>query len=91
MRTHRIALIPGDGIGPEVVDIGRQILLDISKFFNFKLETQTFSLGARHYLNTGETLSDKTLEELKKFDAIFFRSRGPRRRSNQGFLSKESC
>ncbi|MCS7138866.1 MAG: isocitrate/isopropylmalate dehydrogenase family protein [Crenarchaeota archaeon] len=72
MSTYRIALMPGDGIGPEVireaVKIGTTILetLSVSVFF------EEFPNGAEHYIKTGETLSDETIEKLRGFDAIFF-------------------
>ncbi len=66
MSSYRIALIPGDGIGTEVVTEACKAL-DAT---GVKLETQTYDLGAKRYLNTGETLPDSVIDELKKFDAI---------------------
>ena len=71
MRTYRIAVIPGDGIGPEVVDVGLQILTRVATKHNFKLDLEHFPFGANHYLETGETLSDASLEKLRQFDVIF--------------------
>jgi len=66
MNSYRIALIPGDGIGVDVVTEGCKVLNAVEG----KFETQTFDLGANRYLKTGETLPDAELAELKKFDAI---------------------
>lgn len=66
MSSFRIALIPGDGIGSEVVNEACKVL-DAT---GVKLEKQTYDLGASRYLKTGETLPDSVVDELRKFDAI---------------------
>ena len=66
MSSFRIALIPGDGIGSEVVNEACKVL-DAT---GVKLEKQTYDLGANRYLKTGETLPDSVIDELRKFDAI---------------------
>ncbi len=66
MSSFRIALIPGDGIGSEVVNEACKVL-DAT---GVKLEKQTYDLGAARYLKTGETLPDSVIDELRKFDAI---------------------
>jgi len=68
---HKIAVMPGDGTGPEVVNEGLKVLEAASKKFNFQYETKSFDWGGERYLKTGETIPDGGLEELKKFDAIF--------------------
>jgi len=68
---YRIAVIPGDGTGPEVVNEGLKVLEAVSKKYNFKYETKTFDFGGEHYLKTGKTLEDKDIEELKKYSAIY--------------------
>jgi len=68
---HRIAVMPGDGTGPEVVNEGLKVLKAVSEKFGFKYETKTFDWGGDRYLKTGETIPEGGLEELKKFDAIF--------------------
>ncbi len=68
---HKIAVIPGDGTGPEVVREGLKVLEAVSKKFNFKYETKIFDFGGERYLKTGKTLQDKDIEELKKFSAIY--------------------
>lgn len=64
--THRIGVIPGDGIGPEVVAEALKAL-DAT---GVATERVTFDLGAEHYLATGEALPDRTLDELRAFDAV---------------------
>jgi 3-isopropylmalate dehydrogenase len=65
-RPHRIAVIGGDGIGPEVIAEA----LGVLDATGVKLETVDFDLGGQRYLRDGEILSDETLEELRAFDAI---------------------
>ena len=61
----RLAVIPGDGIGPEVVAEALKVLAAVTH-----VEATEFDLGARRYLATGETLPPDVLEELRKYDAI---------------------
>ena len=68
---HKIAVIPGDGTGPEVIREGLKVLEAAGKKFNFKYETKTFDFGGERYLKTGKTLEDKDTEELKKYSAIY--------------------
>ncbi|MDH6145369.1 MULTISPECIES: 3-isopropylmalate dehydrogenase [Kitasatospora] len=68
-RTLRLAVIPGDGIGQEVVAEGLKVLTAVLPS-GVKLETAEYDLGARRYHATGETLSDETLASLKEHDAI---------------------
>jgi len=68
---YKIAVIPGDGTGPEVVNEGLKVLKAASEKFNFQYETKSFDWGGDRYLKTGETVPEGGLEELKKFDAIF--------------------
>ncbi len=70
-RTHKIAVIGGDGIGPEVIDVALKALQFEADKFGFKLDLTYFPHSGTHYLKTGEVLSDETMTELKKFDAIF--------------------
>jgi 3-isopropylmalate dehydrogenase len=64
--THRIAVIGGDGIGPEVIAEA----LKVVDAAGVKLDTTEFDLGGARYLRDGEVLSDATLDELRGFDAI---------------------
>jgi 3-isopropylmalate dehydrogenase len=70
-KTYKIAVIPGDGTGPEVVDEGRKALNAAADKFGFKLEMTDFDYGGDRYLRTGEVLPDSAADELKQFDAIF--------------------
>jgi 3-isopropylmalate dehydrogenase len=71
MKTYKIAVIPGDGIGPEVVSEGIKILDAAAEKFGFRYDPQYFDYGGCRFLRTGETLTDDDIEELKKFDTIF--------------------
>jgi len=68
---YKIAVIPGDGTGPEVVNEGLKVLSAAAKKFNFKYEQKIFDFGGERYLKTGKTLEEKDIEELKKYSAIF--------------------
>ncbi|MEU5609008.1 3-isopropylmalate dehydrogenase [Streptomyces sparsogenes] len=68
-RSIRLAVIPGDGIGKEVVAQGLKVLTAVLPQ-DVKLETQEYDLGARRWHATGETLPDAELESLKNHDAI---------------------
>ena len=68
---HRIAVIPGDGIGPEVTDEGVKVLKALAENADFNFEFEYFDLGADHYLETGELVTDEVKEELAEFDAIY--------------------
>jgi len=68
--AHRIAVIGGDGIGPEVIGEALKVLDALQSLEGFRTERTDFDLGGRRYLTTGEVLSDGTLEELRTFDAI---------------------
>ncbi len=70
--NYKIAVVPGDGIGPEVVREGLKVLEVACKAENVVYETATFDIGGERFLRTGETLPDSILEELKQFDAIYF-------------------
>jgi 3-isopropylmalate dehydrogenase len=70
---HRVAVIGGDGIGPEVCDEA----LKVVDAAGVKLDTTTFELGAAHYVRTGEVLPDEVLEQLRGFDAILLGAVGP--------------
>lgn len=71
MRRVRIAVIPGDGIGPEVVAQGLKALRAAANRFGFEAELVHYDLGGERYLRTGQTLTDQELEELRRVDAIY--------------------
>ena len=66
----RLAVVPGDGIGPEVVTEGLRVLEDVCAGEGVKVETTEYDLGARRWRATGETLPDSVLDELRHHDAI---------------------
>jgi len=67
---YKIAVIPGDGTGPEVIREAIKVLDAVSKKCNFKFKTTTYDFGGDRYLKTGEVLPDSALEEFKKADTI---------------------
>ncbi len=71
MKTYRIAVIPGDGTGPEVVREGLKVLDAVQSKFQFKCETVEYDIGGDRYLKTGEVLPVSVLEELKTFESIY--------------------
>jgi len=67
----KIAVIGGDGTGPEVTAEALKVLKAIAADEGFSYETRNFDFGGERYLRTGETLPDGAVEELKAFDSIF--------------------
>jgi 3-isopropylmalate dehydrogenase len=70
-KTYKIALIPGDGTGPEVVTEAIKVVNAAAAKGGFKLELSSFDFGAERYLKTGETLPDSAITEFRKFDSLF--------------------
>ena len=70
-KEYQIAVIPGDGIGPEVVREGLKVLKAASEKTGFRYRTTHYDFGGERYLKTGEALPDSALEELKAMDAIY--------------------
>ncbi|MCA1808556.1 MAG: 3-isopropylmalate dehydrogenase [Lentisphaerae bacterium] len=70
-KTYKIAVLPGDGTGTEVVNEGLKALKAASARFGFKLDLHHYDLGGERYMATGETVPDSVLEELRKVDAIY--------------------
>ena len=73
MTLHRVGLIGGDGIGPEVVAEAMKVVSAVG----VRLDTVDYDLGASQYLRTGEALPDSVLAELRRLDAIFLGAIGP--------------
>jgi 3-isopropylmalate dehydrogenase len=69
-KTYKIAVIPGDGTGPEVIGEAVKVLKTAANKFKFKADLTTFDFGGERYKRTGETLPDSAIEDLRKFDAI---------------------
>jgi 3-isopropylmalate dehydrogenase len=68
--VHKIAVIPGDGTGPEVVAEALKVLQSAAQRFGFKYETVTYDFGGERYKRTGEVLPDGAVDEMRKFHAI---------------------
>jgi 3-isopropylmalate dehydrogenase len=68
---YKIAVIPGDGTGPEVVTEGLKVLEAIAAKKGFKYQLGHYDFGGERYKRTGEVLPDSAIEELKGFDAIY--------------------
>jgi 3-isopropylmalate dehydrogenase len=68
---YKIAVIPGDGTGPEVVSEGLKVLRKAAEKFKIAFEFTEFDYGGTRYLRTGETLPEGAVEELRGFQAIY--------------------
>lgn len=68
--THQLAILGGDGIGPEVTDQALRVLEAAAKPAGLEYETTDFPFSAQHYLDTGHVLADEDIATLKKYDAI---------------------
>jgi tartrate dehydrogenase/decarboxylase/D-malate dehydrogenase len=83
MRRYRIAAIPGDGIGQEVVPAAIAVLDALASRAGFELQWQHFDWGSQHYFDHGLMMPADALEQLRPFDAIFFGAVGhPRIQDN---------
>jgi len=71
MKSYKIAVIPGDGTGPEVVREGLKVLQAAAQKSGFKYETVHYDFGGERYLKTKEVLPPTAVKELKTFDAIY--------------------
>jgi 3-isopropylmalate dehydrogenase len=83
----RIAVIPGDGIGPEVIAQGIRILQAVTAVTGTDLEFVTYDLGADRYLRTGEILPDSVFSELEQVDAIYLGAVGDPRIQNPQYAA----
>jgi 3-isopropylmalate dehydrogenase len=70
-KSYKIAVLPGDGTGPEVVREGKKVLQAAASRYDFTLEMTEFDFGGDRYLKTGEVLPDSAIEDFKQFDAIY--------------------
>lgn len=70
MSSYRIAVIPGDGIGPEVIREAVSVLDAAAAFGGFTLERQEYDLGVERYVRTGEVLPNSVVDELGTFDSV---------------------
>ncbi len=70
-KTYKIALLPGDGTGPEVIAEGVKVINAAAQKFDFKMETTLFDWGGTRYIKTGEILPENAAATLKGFDAVY--------------------
>jgi len=84
-KTYRIAVIPGDGIGPEVVREGVRVLESVAALEGFGVQLTHFPFGAEHYLKTQEVFPDAAFEHVKQHDAVLLGAIGDPRMA-PGFL-----
>src|SRR3954463_9117460 len=89
----RIAVMPGDGIGKDVIPEGLKVLKEVARRFEFTYTTTDYPFGGEHYLATKQTLPDSALKELAAHDAIIFGAVGVDPRGSaqipQGILETE--
>ncbi len=76
MKTYHIALIPGDGIGPEVIREGVKVINAAAAAEGFSLQYTQYPYGAEYFLKTGVVMPEGGFEELKRYDAIYFGAAG---------------
>lgn len=69
-KSYSIAVIGGDGTGPEVAAEAQKVLSATAAKFGFTLEYESFDFNGEHYLKTGEALPDSAVQEMRQFDAI---------------------
>jgi 3-isopropylmalate dehydrogenase len=70
-KSYNVALIPGDGTGPEVVAEGVKVLNAVASAEGIGINFTNYDFGGERFLKTGEVLPDGAVDELKKFDAIY--------------------
>jgi 3-isopropylmalate dehydrogenase len=70
VRSYVVAHLPGDGIGPEVTAVARDLIDQAGKRHGFTIDWRDCPLGSEHYLRTGQVLPDELLQDLRKTDAI---------------------
>ncbi len=69
--SYKIGVLPGDGIGPEVVREGLRVLEAVAPMAGFSYELKHYPYGGQHYLDTGELVPDKAVEEFRTLDAMY--------------------
>ena len=85
--NYKVPVIPGDGIGPEIIAEGRKVLEAAGEKHGFSIDWIEFPLGAENYFKTGELVSEETLKELSKYRAIYLGAIGDPR-IKPGILEK---
>lgn len=76
MKNYNIALIPGDGIGPEIIHEGVKVLDAAARLEDVSLQYTQFPWGSDYYLETGTVVPESGFEQLKKYDSIYFGAAG---------------
>lgn len=71
MKTYRIATIPGDGIGPEVIPVGQKAVDMVAKRHGFHMDWDIFDWSCQRYAETGQMMPDDALDQIKSHDAIY--------------------
>ena len=71
-KSYNIAIIPGDGTGPEVITEGLKVINAISEKEGFKVNLTNFDFGGERYLKTNEVLPDSAVDDLSKFSGVDF-------------------
>ncbi|MHB1630556.1 MAG: tartrate dehydrogenase [Bacilli bacterium] len=80
MTSYRVAVIPGDGIGPEVISAGMEVLNEVARLQGgFHISWTPFDWGCERYLSTGQMMPTDGLKTLRDFDAIYFGAVGDKR------------
>jgi 3-isopropylmalate dehydrogenase len=87
MRRHEIAVLPGDGIGEEVIRQGLRVLDAAATMEGFAVDREVYPFGADHYLATGETLPERAFQEMARKEAIYLGAIGDPR-VETGFLER---
>ena len=91
-RSINLAVIAGDGIGPEIITEAQRVLQRACELDSIRVDSTDYRLGAEHWLKTGETLPESTMEALKQHDAILFGAIGADPRSGKipsGLIERE--
>ncbi len=70
-KVYDIAVLPGDGIGEEVVREGLRVLSTAEEVFGFKTKRETLPYGAEHFLKTGETMPDAAFDRIRQMQAVY--------------------
>lgn len=70
-KIYKIAVIPGDGTGPEVIREGLKVLNAVSEKFSFRYKEEIFDYGSARFLKTDKIITDKEISNLKRFDSIY--------------------
>ena len=88
MKSYTIALMPGDGIGPEIIAEGVKVIEKAGELFGFKVDWRKYDNGADKYLATGELITEATLQDIKKNCKAIYRGAFGDPRVKPGILEK---